>query len=174
MKNAIINAIKLLAVALFFGAALPAAAQCALNPTGETAVGLQNSSSHFLTFYIDGRNMGGVPSGDKSVDFNVTAGQHTLRADAQAGDRTLTVSRVADIPEGYVCTWTVVDAEGTAKAADAEKASAGIRMSEAGSPAASPGLTSALAPAKAAGKGAGKVTRPARRRGRARTPARPG
>lgn len=86
-----------------------ASAQCVKNPTDETAVGLQNASSYYLTLYIDGQRMAGVPAGDKSVDFVVTPGSHTLLAEAVVGGETVTASRTADIPEGYVCTWTVTD-----------------------------------------------------------------
>ena len=84
-------------------------AQCLESPTGETAVGLRNASSHFLIFYIDDVNKGGVPPGDQSVDFFVWPGEHTLRAEARIGDETLSVTRKVLIPVGYVCTWTVTD-----------------------------------------------------------------
>lgn len=93
----------------------PAVAQCVVNPTGETAVGLKNASSHFLTFYIDGVNRGGVPSGDRSIDFMVSPGEHTLRADAVIGNETVSASRRVNIPAGYVCTWTVTDPSPAAK-----------------------------------------------------------
>ena len=86
-----------------------ASAQCFQNPTGETSVGLRNASSHFLTFYIDDVNMGGVPSGDRSVDLTVSPGEHRLRADAVVDGETVSASRTATIPAGYVCTWTVTD-----------------------------------------------------------------
>ncbi len=86
-----------------------AVAQCLVSPTGETAVGLKNASSYFLTFYLDGANQGGVPAGDRSVDFLVSPGTHTLRADAVIGGETISASRTAMIPAGYVCTWTVTD-----------------------------------------------------------------
>ena len=56
-----------------------AAAQCIPNPTGETSVGLQNDSSLYLTFHIDGIRKDGVPTGDRSVDFVVTPGEHVLQ-----------------------------------------------------------------------------------------------
>ena len=84
-------------------------AQCLESPTGETAVGLRNASSHFLIFYIDDVNKGGVPPGDQSVDFSVWPGEHTLRAEARMGDETLSVTRKVLISFGYVCTWTVTD-----------------------------------------------------------------
>jgi len=86
-----------------------ASAQCFHNPTGETSVGLRNASGHFLVFYIDGINHGGVPAGDRSVDFIVSPGGHTLRADAVVDGETVSASRTATIPAGYVCTWTVTD-----------------------------------------------------------------
>lgn len=86
-----------------------APAQCVESPTGETAIGLRNASSHFLIFYIDDVNKGGVPPGDQSVDFFVWAGEHTLRAEARVGDETLSVTRKILISFGYVCTWTVTD-----------------------------------------------------------------
>lgn len=84
-------------------------AQCLVNPTAETAVGLKNASSYFLTFYIDGVNHGGVAPGDRSVDFIVLPGEHTLRADALINGEPVSASRTATIPAGYVCTWTVTD-----------------------------------------------------------------
>jgi uncharacterized membrane protein len=98
-----------LLVALLLLATQVAGAQGVANPTRETVVGLKNASSHFLTFFIDGVNVGCVPSGDRSIEFVVTAGQHTLRADAGIGGDTVSASRTADIPAGYVCTWTVTD-----------------------------------------------------------------
>lgn len=86
-----------------------ASAQCLEGPTGETAVGLRNASSLFLIFYIDDVNKGGVPPGDRSVDYLVWPGEHTLRAEARIGDETLTVTRKVLVPVGYVCTWTVTD-----------------------------------------------------------------
>lgn len=95
--------------ALLFFISQTASAQCFPNPTGETAVGLQNASSYFLTFYIDGVSKGGVPAGDKSVDFIVTPGEHTLRAAAVISGETVWATRVADVPSRNVCTWTVTD-----------------------------------------------------------------
>lgn len=86
-----------------------ASAQCNKNPTGETSVGLQNDSSHYLTFYIDGEKMDGVPAGDRSVDFVVTPGEHALLAEAIIDGETVSASRTVNIPEGFVCTWTVTD-----------------------------------------------------------------
>lgn len=86
-----------------------ARAQCFENPTGETAVGLKNASSYFLTFYIDGVNKGGVPSGDRSVDFLVSPGEHSLRADALIDGETVSASRSVTMAAGEVCTWTVTD-----------------------------------------------------------------
>lgn len=86
-----------------------AAAQCVLNPTGETAVGLRNASSYYLLFYIDEMRMDGVPQGDQSIYFVVAPGEHTLRAEAVIGGETVSASRTSNIPEGYVCTWTVTD-----------------------------------------------------------------
>lgn len=84
-------------------------AQCLESPTAETAVGLRNATSHFLIFYIDDLNKGGVPAGDQSVDFFVWPGEHTLRAEARIGDETVSVTRKVLVPVGYVCTWTVID-----------------------------------------------------------------
>ncbi len=108
------RATRLFIISLLLGAtsilfSSPATAQCLVNPTGETAVGLKNASSYFLTFYIDSVNRGGVPSGDRSVDFIVSAGGHALRADAVIGGETVSASRSVTIPAGYVCTWTVTD-----------------------------------------------------------------
>jgi hypothetical protein len=72
-------------------------------------VGLKNASSHFLTFYVDGVNKGGVPSGDRSVDFLVTPGEHRLRAEAIINGEVVSANRVASVPAGHVCTWTVTD-----------------------------------------------------------------
>lgn len=83
--------------------------QCVRNPTGETAVGLKNSSSLFLTLYIDTINKGGVPSGDRSVDFLVAPGGHTLRAEGFINGEVIFASRTLIIAPGFVCTWTVTD-----------------------------------------------------------------
>jgi hypothetical protein len=98
-----------LACVLLLAAAEVASAQCVQNPTGETAVGLQNQSSYYLLFFIDGVRMDGVPSGDRSVFFVVDAGEHVLRAEAVINGETVSAIRKADIPEGNVCTWTVTD-----------------------------------------------------------------
>lgn len=84
-------------------------AQCVPNPTGETAIGLRNASNHFLTFYIDGYSKGGVPAGDRSIDFVVPPGQHLLLAEARVGQETISASRTVTIAKGDVCTWLVTD-----------------------------------------------------------------
>ena len=99
----------LMACALILFAARTAAAQCDLNPTGETAVGLKNASSHYLLFFIDEEKMDGVPAGDRSIYFIVTPGEHALRAEAVINGKTVSAARTAYIPEGYVCMWTVTD-----------------------------------------------------------------
>jgi hypothetical protein len=86
-----------------------AEAQCVANPTGETAVGLKNASSFYLTFYIDGVKKDGVPPGDRSVEFAVTPGEHVLYAEATANGETTSVTTTKVIPKGHVCTWTVTD-----------------------------------------------------------------
>jgi hypothetical protein len=98
-----------LACGLLLAAAQTASAQCAPSPTGETAVGLKNASSYYLTFYIDGVRKDGVPPGDRSVDFVVTPGEHALRADATIDGETVSASRTGGVPAGHVCTWTVTD-----------------------------------------------------------------
>lgn len=99
----------LLALILLLLAVQTAAAQCVANPSGETSVGLRNASSYYLLFFIDGMRMDGVPSGDRSIYFVVTPGEHVLRADAVINGETRSASRTGDVPEGYVCTWTVSD-----------------------------------------------------------------
>ena len=84
-------------------------AQCVANPTGETAVGMRNATSYYLTFYVDGSNKGGVPAGDISSYFNVSPGDHALKAEAQAGGETKTASRTVTVGKGEVCTWTVTN-----------------------------------------------------------------
>jgi|ERR1043165_3053075 hypothetical protein len=101
--------LAVLACVLLLAAAEVASAQCVQNPTGETAVGLQNQSSYYLLFFIDGVRMDGVPSGDRSIYFVVEAGEHVLRAEAVINGETVSAIRKADIPEGKVCTWTVTD-----------------------------------------------------------------
>jgi hypothetical protein len=104
------NPVRIFLAAIFILAlSAMASAQCVQNPTGETAVGLQNDSSFYLTFYIDGVNKGGVPPGDKSIDFVVSPGEHALRAEALISGEIVSATRTATIPEGYVCTWTVTD-----------------------------------------------------------------
>jgi hypothetical protein len=107
----------LLFVILLLAAAEVASAQCVQNPTGETAVGLKNESSYYLLFFIDEARMDGVPSGDRSIYFVVSPGEHALRAEAVIGTDTVNAYRKADIPEGYVCTWTVTDPPPSATAA---------------------------------------------------------
>lgn len=117
MKHHLVNHLSLrqapflllVAAILILSGGQTSSAQCVANPTGETAVGIKNASSHFLTFYIDGVNRGGVPSGDRSVDFVVTPGEHELRAEAVINGEVVSATRTATIPAGYVCTWTVTD-----------------------------------------------------------------
>jgi hypothetical protein len=94
--------------ALLFSAQ-SASAQCVRNFTGETAVGLKNASSLFLTLYIDTINKGSVPSGDRSIDFLVAPGPHTLRAEGYINGEVISTSRAVIIAPGFVCTWTVTD-----------------------------------------------------------------
>lgn len=79
------------------------------SPSGETAIGLINASSYYLIFYIDGENMGGVPSGDRSAYFNVSPGRHTVRADARISGKTVSVEHTAYVPSGEIVSWTVTD-----------------------------------------------------------------
>lgn len=46
---------------------------------GETAVGLKEASSHFLVFYMDDLDKGGVPAGDRSVDLRLARRTHSSR-----------------------------------------------------------------------------------------------
>ena len=98
-----------LACALLLVAVQTASAQCVPNPTGETAVGLKNASSYYLTFYIDGVRKDAVPSGDRSVDFVVTPGEHTLRAEATINGETSSATHTGEVPKGHVCTWIITD-----------------------------------------------------------------
>ena len=83
-------------------------AQCSRNPSGETAVGMRNASSVYLTFFIDGSNKGGVPAGDQSTAFEVSPGEHTLYAEGRDKDGKVTAGpRKITITSGQVCTWTV-------------------------------------------------------------------
>lgn len=99
----------LMACALILSAAQAAAAQCVANPSGETAVGLRNASSHYLLFFIDGLRMDGVPPGDRSIYFVVEPGEHVLRAEAVINGETRSAIRTGEVPEGSLCTWTVTD-----------------------------------------------------------------
>jgi hypothetical protein len=96
-------------VSLVMGIFSTAAAQCYQNPTGETAVGVKNASTYFVIFYIDEINKGGVPSGDRSVDFLISPGPHTLRAEARIDGDAVSATRMFIIPAGYACMWTVTD-----------------------------------------------------------------
>ncbi len=87
----------------------PAFVEAAANPTRQTAVGLQNASSYFLSFSIDGVNRGGVPPGDKSIAFTVSPGQHTLRASTVIRGKPVTLTRVVTIGAGEVKTWQVTN-----------------------------------------------------------------
>ncbi|HZT60807.1 MAG TPA: hypothetical protein VFA21_19545 [Pyrinomonadaceae bacterium] len=107
----------LLVFILLLAAAEVASAQCFVSPTGESAVGLRNESSYYLLFFIDEERMDGVPSGDRSIYFVVSPGEHTLRAEAVINTETVNAYRKAVIPEGYVCTWTVTDPPPSAGAA---------------------------------------------------------
>lgn len=98
-----------LAVGLLLGACPAPSVLWTVNASRETSVGLKNASSHLLTFYIDGVNKGGVPSGERSLDFIINPGEHILRADATIGGENVSASRLATIPAGYALTWTVTD-----------------------------------------------------------------
>ena len=103
--------LPVLAFVLLLSASQAASAQCFLNPTGETAVGLRNASSHYLLFFLDGMRMDGVAPGDRSIFFVVAPGEHDLRAEAVIGGETVSASRTVFVPEGHVCTWKVTDPE---------------------------------------------------------------
>jgi hypothetical protein len=107
----------ILALVMLAAAAEVASAQCVPSPTGESAVGLQNASGYYLLFFIDEVRMDGVPAGDRSTYFVVSPGEHTLRAEAVIGTDTVNAYRKANVPAGYVCTWTVTDPPPTAGAA---------------------------------------------------------
>jgi hypothetical protein len=94
---------------ILLAVSLTAKAQCVANPTGETAIGLKNASHHFLTLYVDGFIKGGVPSGDRTIDFVVSSGEHLLMAEARIGLETVSTSRMVTVAAGQVCTWTVTD-----------------------------------------------------------------
>ena len=79
----------ILAIMLLLATYRVASAQCVANPTGETGVGLSKRFKLLPDLYIDGVRKDGVPSGDKNVDFIVTPGEHTLRADAVIGGETV-------------------------------------------------------------------------------------
>jgi hypothetical protein len=96
-------------VAMLILLAQPVRGECLPNPSGETAVGLQNASSYFLTFYIDGVNVGGVPPGDRSLDFVVIPGEHMLEAEAVIVGGRIMASHTGVVQAGFVCTWIVTD-----------------------------------------------------------------
>ena len=72
-------------------------------------MGVKNASNYFLIFYIDGVNSGGVPIGDRSINFAVTPGEHVLVAEARIRGELVSAARLVVVPEGAVCTWTVTD-----------------------------------------------------------------
>lgn len=85
-----------------------ASAQCAVNPTRETAVGLRNSSSVYLRFFVNGKPVGAVPPGDRSVDYVVRPGPVRLRVET-VETPTRSLDKVQDVPAGKVCTWEITD-----------------------------------------------------------------
>jgi uncharacterized membrane protein len=99
----------ILLVALFLVASQVAGAQGVANPTRETAVGLKNSSSHFLIFFIDDRIVGGIPSGESSGNFPVTPGEHSLRAETFVNGEKISASRTVFIHAGFAYTWTTTN-----------------------------------------------------------------
>ena len=110
LLRALLAALALLTLLLLLlFAPRSASAQCFPNPTGETAVGLRNASSHYLLFFIDSLRMDGVPAGDRSTFFIVAPGEHHLRAEAVINGGTVSASRTVFVPESHVCTWTVTD-----------------------------------------------------------------
>jgi hypothetical protein len=98
--------------ALLFIISQSTSAQCVPNPTGEAAVALKNETSFLLTFYIDAVKKADVPTGEKSADFIVTPGRHILNAEAIIEGQSYWVTYSGDIPEGFVCTLTIVDPKG--------------------------------------------------------------
>lgn len=120
LLRALLAALALLALLLLLlFAPQSASAHCLPNPTGETAVGLRNASSHYLLFFIDRLRMDGVPPGDRSTFFIVAPGEPHLRAEAVIGGETVSASRTVFVPESHVCTWTVTDPRG--KSAGSQK-----------------------------------------------------
>src|ERR1051326_2007686 len=107
----------ILVLVMLVAAAEVASAQCVPSPTGAAGVGLQNTSSYSLLFFIDEERMDGVPAGDRSIYFVVSPGEHSLRAEAVIGTDTVNAYRKVNIPVGYLCTWTVTDPPPTTGAA---------------------------------------------------------
>lgn len=103
-----------LAAALLFFISQAASAQCVPNPTGETAVRLQNDSSFPLTFYIDNVKKEVVKPGDKSAGFVVKPERHIFYAETVIAGASVWVTLITDVPEGHICTWTVLNPGETA------------------------------------------------------------
>ena len=85
-------------------------AQCIDTPDKKTALKFNNESRFELTFFIDNDQQGiVVASGTVSIEVEVEAGQHLLRARAVVLGEGFWVWSVNEVPAGQVCTWTVTD-----------------------------------------------------------------
>jgi hypothetical protein len=84
-------------------------AQCVAHPDRETAVGVMNASNYSITIYIDGMLRSRLLSGERSIDFVISPGEHLLLAETMIGGELVSASRQVVVMPGSVCTWTVTD-----------------------------------------------------------------
>lgn len=82
-------------------------AQCVPHQSRETTVSVINVSSSPITFSVDGVTRTTVAPSEVSIDFNVSPGQHLLRAETSVDGEIFSVSRRIVVPAGSMCVWTV-------------------------------------------------------------------
>lgn len=100
---------RLVVCLLLLLAPAAARAQCVRNAPYETRISVANTSSYFVTFYIDGLMQGTLPAGERSPDLIISPGEHLLFAHAMIDDEPMMTGRIITIPPGSICTWTITN-----------------------------------------------------------------
>ena len=115
MKGLLSIALRIFSLTLIFGVAFGAflsqktAAQCVDNPSGRTAVRLDNQTKYDLVFGIDDDDKGIVPSRRQSPEWDVEPGIHLLIVGTVREGKAVWVWTNNEVPKGQLCTWIVED-----------------------------------------------------------------
>jgi len=83
--------------------------QCLDHPDKKTALRFSNQTKYELTFFVDEDEEGtAVQSANLSDELVVEPGRHMVRARAVINGENIWVWKIDEVPEGQVCTWTIV------------------------------------------------------------------